>query len=787
MFSEEETIIPDNSEPQYEEVVSNGKVKKIKRLLLILGFALAVFGFILAVIIIINRPDNGQPVVVNTENETDNENNNNNLPDTSNNNIDENNNSNFTSLTDLEIEYLSFSDFYKELNDVEVVMNFNNYDLPINIKIDGLNYYDLSRKLNLDPVISDINNVGFAIVENPWQNEVDDFYGVYKKLEEKQIPFFITSDFMIYYYQNMVKQMFKGIEENVFYDNLWAINKELYDIARTRYETRLASIGNINDAILEGQRMEMAFFAVSLELLNPSPDQIATRGAIEDNKKFTEGDAKKFNFTPLPYMKDDILREVRMIKEAKESAKSPTMLYVRDYRDFTVPKEYKIDAKLHNFYLASKWLNSVFPIEYQSETCPDCLLEQEDWRLSMIAASLISSDFSSRESLKGRWAVIYKLMGFFHGLREEIDYIDYRDAIIAEFGEDYNIEEIFGDQNSQAASNLERLKNKLLSYEFSEIRGAINKNDPKNKKLLGFKMLTSPYWPNDYVFNRLTWPVVGKYQGVEANPYNLTSCNIENVIRRCNGISLDIVNLVTPMKDNEVFIDNSNYLNYEREANLLRDQLNRDGVWHTSNYWATISLMKSLIHDGPQIPAFTKSSKWSEKNVNTAMSAWVNFQLPMDEFSITPVFKGQTLGDAFNYDENVYVEPNLALLNELISTSHMIAGMFSALGIDREVNMASQTLQTIDNDLSMLKSIVVKELSGESISEEESEELRDFAKRYKVDNISTNEKILRHANNYNSKPIVQDLRKLKLMVITHKVGNNLVMAVGPIWNYKESR
>lgn len=788
MFSEEETIIPDNTELQPEEVLPSKK-SKTKRLLLIVGLVLTVLTFIFAIFLIINWKGNdavNHPLIVETETEDELEQGNNNLPELDNNQEAGDDDDSYVRLSDLEIEYLSFSDFYKT-PDNQVELNFNNYNLPVNIKIDGLNYYDLSRKLNLDPVIDDINNDGFAIITNPWQNEVNDFYGVYKKLEEKQIPFLITSDFMIYYYQNMTKQLFKGIEENLFYDNLWAINKELYEIAKSRYETRLAAIGNINDAILEGQRMEMAFFAVSLELLKPTPDQVAMKGAIEDNKKFTEGDAKKFSFSPLPYMKDDVVKEVQMIKLAKEPAKSPNLLYYRDYRDFKVPKEYKSDAKLNNFYLASKWLSSVFPLEYKSEACPDCLLEQEDWRLSMIAASLISSDFSSRDSLKGRWAVIYKLMGFFQGLREDIDYIYFRDAISSEFGDDYDIEELFGDDNSQAISNFERLRDKLLSYEFSEIKGALDKKNPENKKLLGFKMLTGAYWPNDYIFDRLTWPIVGEYQGKESRPKNLVNCNIESEDRRCNGISLDIANLVTPMKNNEEFIENSIYLNYDREAQSLSRELEEDEIWHASNYWGTISLMKKIIHGGSKDLAFAKSSKWEERNINTAISTWINLQLPLDELSINPTFKGQTLGDAFNYDENVYVEPNLALINELIATNEMIAKMFQALGVDREISMTSQTLATIDKDLQMLKRIIVKELEGEGIPEEDSEELRNFAKRYKVEGSTDNDKILTYKASDRVKPLVQDLRKLKLMTIAHKVGNNLVLAVGPIWDYKESR
>jgi hypothetical protein len=783
MFADDKTIIASNNEPQYEAPSPN-EPKSLRKILIIVGSVSLIFVVVFIVVLLLKKEPKIKPIENNT-NVTEEENSNINLPDLNGENGDNSTSTEDLRLTDAEIEYLSFSDFYQPItSDIEI--NINDYSLPLNIKIDGMNYYDLSRKINLDPVVDNLNNYGFAIMENPWQNEVDDFYGLYSRLEEKQIPFLITSDFLVYYHQNMLKQVFKGIEESVFYDNLWRINKELYEIAKNRYESRLAAIGSVNDAILEGQRMEMAFFAVSLELLKPAPDQIAAKGAIEDRTKFSEGDVETFYFNPPPYLKDDVLREVQLIRAARETAKSPNLLYMRNYKDFAVPTEYRLDAKLNNFYLASTWLTSLFPLEYQNDNCPDCYLDQEDWRLSMIAASLISSDFSSRDNLKGRWAMIYKLMAFFQGLREEVDYVDFRDALISVFGEDYDIEALFDDQNAEAMENLDKLKEALLSYNFSEIRGAIDKTESNNRKLLGFKMLTGPYWPNDYIFKRLTWPAVGRYQGKSLRPVNLTTCEVNGQPVRCNGFSLDIANLVIPMAGNEIFDENTNYINYDREANILKEQLNRDGMWHTSSYWSTISQMKTMISDKESMPVFAQSELWQKREINSAVSAWVNLQLPVDEFSLTPIFEGQTLGEFFSYDENVYVEPNLALINELLATNNMIADMFKALSLNQETNLAFQVINTIDDDLSMIKEIIVKELSGEKLNEKDSENIRDFAKKYQINVANTSDNVL-HFASQSRQSLELDLRKLKLMAIVHKSGDSQVISVGPIWDYKESR
>jgi len=788
MFSEHSTVLSSNQEAKFEDPIA--PKRPLKKIILIIALVLAVAAFVVSIFLIINKIKQNEEIpapLVEQNNETGfNEKPVNTLPDL--NGESENEiGSGKNVLPYLNVEYLSFSDFYKA-PDNNLITNFKDYELPINIKIDGLNYYDLARKINLDAAVNDLNRLGFAVLDNPWSREINDFYSIYERLEQKQVPIMITSDFLIYYYQNSLKKIFKDIEEDVFYTNLWLVTKELYTLAKNRYEARLASIGQINDSILEGQRMAMVFFAVALELLKAESSQIVSKGSLEEVGKFSQIDADRFSFNPAPYIRADVLAEVTLIKTAKDIKKSPNLLYIRDYSEFKVPNEYKNDAKLNNFYLASKWLNSVFPLEYKSATCLDCLLDKEDWRLSMIAASLISTDFSSRPDLKNRWARVYKLMGYFSGLREEINYVDYRDALTYLFGENYVVEEIFDDYNKEAFNNLEKLRNKLLTYEYPIIRGALDKNDPANKAKIGFKMLAEPYWPNDYIFSRLTWPQVGKYTGEDKRPNNLTACDVgRGVIVRCNGISLDIANLVRPLTSHEIFDENSQYENYIEESIKLTAELNSDALWHTSNYWSTISIMRALTSKQVRQPVFTNSLEWENKNINTAISAWVNMQLPLEAVSLAPVFRGQGLTSFARYSEYAYIEPNLPLINELIAINNMIAQMFAALRLNEEISSATRNIQLIDNDLQALRKIIIKELSGEELDEKDGEIITDFARRYLVDANNDSDKIVEINFPKNKIILQQNLSQLKLMAVVHLVGNNKVISVGPVWSNQESR
>ncbi|HBA36350.1 TPA: hypothetical protein DCZ15_00585 [Candidatus Falkowbacteria bacterium] len=684
------------------------------------------------------------------------------------------------------VEYLSFVDFY-EAPDNQITANIDDYSLPLNIKLDVMNYYDVSRKLSLDPAVDRLNNNGFAVIDNPWTSAATDFSAVYKNLADKQIPLLITSDFILYYYQGIMKKTFKSVEENVFYDNLWEINKELYTMAKNRYEARLAAIGNINDSILEGERLATAFFAVALELLKPSADQIGTK-SLNDGQ-FTFADSNRFYFIVPTYLRDDVLAEVDLIRKAGSAVvKSPVLLYSRDYAEFVVPPEYKDNAKLKNFYLTAKWLSAAFPLHYRQASCPDCLLDQADWRISLIAASLISSDFSDRPELKNKWARIYKIMSFFQGLQEDLNYVHYRDALGKLFGADYQVEKLFDDRNQEAAGNLEKLRTELSAYKFPAIAGAIDRQDAAGRALVGLRMLTEPYWPNDYLFGRLVTPAVGAYSASSTAASNVTFCKEKTGLNRCNGFALDIVNLVYPVDNNDYFTENTAYANYQSAVAALRQELNTEVIWQSSNYWLTLHLIKSALEvDKKNQPIFAASDAWNDQALRTAVGAWINFQLPLEKFTIVPASDRKSLDNFSRWSENSYVEPNLNLINELLANNEMILKMFSALGLETDVKLAFREMRDFSANLEMLKKIVIKELSGEKLTEADNEIIADFTKQLAIKPATVADKKLFLPLSSQKNGLKEDLSRLKLLLIIHQEGDNKVFSVGPVWDYQEGR
>jgi len=489
-----------------------------------------------------------------------------------------------------------------------------------------------------------------------------------------------------------------------------------------------------------------------------------------------------------PYLRDDVLKEEAMIRQAKGTTKSPVLLYSKNYADFTVPVDYRAQAKLNNFYLTTVWLNAVFPLNYRNSHCPDCLLDYADWRINLTAASFMAQDFSSLPELKNKWARVYKVMSFFKGLREELNYVQYRDALTAVFGADYKIDRLFDDTNSEAKANLEKLRNKLLTYNFPAIQGGRDQSQPVEAALLGFRMLAEPFSPNDYLFARLTYPNVGVYQAASLPSDNLTACQVKGAFRRCQGFALDPVNLVFPLGANDYFQVNTDYAGYASAASDLKKELTESGLAHATSYWSTLSLIGAYLEmPKASLPIFSRNEAWNEASLKTAPALWVNWQLPWEEFSLNQLFHGQGLTNLSRWNENSYVEPNLTILNELIATNDMIKAMFNALQLDREAPLALSLLSGAGDNLSLLKDVVVKELRGESLSADDNESVADFTKQLTITPAKAEDKRLTIGFGQQKTGLKEDLSQLELMLVIHQEGESKVLSVGPVWDYIESK
>ncbi|MFA5359434.1 MAG: DUF3160 domain-containing protein [Patescibacteria group bacterium] len=690
-------------------------------------------------------------------------------------------------INNVKAETLSFDQFYQKIED-KINFNYSKLKLPLQVKTDVANYYDVSRKLEFNDVnLNEINANGFTTIDNQISTK-DNFYDTYIALIGQGIPQLVTSDFLIYYYQNLLKEIFADVKSNTFFNDLWLINKSFFDIANSRYKTTALKVKIENDPVLEGQRLEAAYFATTLELLRVKEGQIINPKEPDENK-FSEKEAGIYDFNLPDYLNDDVKKEVELIYQAKENAKSPVFRYYQDYALYKVPKDLQYNDRLKNFYLANKWVNSIFPLYYRDAKCPDCFLDKNDWLINLVANSYIAKDFSNNQDLKNRWARVYKVLSFFSGLRKDLTYLQFNDVLSSLHGADYKIENIFSIEKGldNALANALKIQSEVeKKFNFSEIEGGYNRNDIAVRPQIGMRLLQQDYWPDNYIFNQLITPNVGTYkkQFVDLRENNVTGCRLgkQKIFSRCKPIGLDIINLYVPITNNDYFKENTYYDKYTTQSKKLSDQLKTftSGSWHNSNYWSIMYLnQQSLLKsDGLDGPLYTLSSAWQQKNLNTAMSAWINLKLPNDKI-ILNVQQGNNL--TVSNETETFVEPNLVLINELISNINMLSQMLNELRIVKDIDVTLKKISDAMDDFNAIKSLAVKELQGETLDKDSQLIVQNILKRYTVTESPDKNVIF----NFGKLKTIESINGIKLQAAVYQQKDKKVLLVGPIFNYVE--
>lgn len=687
---------------------------------------------------------------------------------------------------DLKGETLTFGSFYKPITDTATI-KISGVKLPLNVKSQVSNYYETSRKINLDPVLNNLNKNGFGVIDNPFNKSSNNFFAIYSEINQRSIPSVVTGDFLIYYYQNFLKQIYKEVEASYFYDSIWRVTNELYNKANGRYQERRQKLGVASDSLLEAERLEAAYFAAGLALLKPSKEQISPAEDINDSTKFKPSEATRFDFSAPGYLADDLSKEIELIKAAQKTVKSPLLLYERNYQDFAIPDEYKSSAKLRNFYLASRWYTSLFPLYFKDKDCANCLLDREDWIINQSAAHLIASDLSSSQSLKNDWAKIYKVISFFSGLRSELTYLHYQDVRVANF-KDEAIDQVLG---IGSFDRLVKLRDDLAKIEFKAAEGAYLRNSAYYKPMLGMRLLQTYYWPNRSFYDQLTYDPVGNHkQPMDAKGNWITylsACKSKDIYYRCRGLGFDILNIsLNRLPKSKFILDNINYEKYSSQVDAIRKQLSAFNVidWHNNNFWVTLSIAGAHMNEKLEVLPYDNTEQWYERKLSTSLASLTSLSLPPDVWQASRERVNSGLEVSGNLASLNYIEPNLKLIDELLANSKMLFSALSGLGVvkDNDANFLD-----LINKMETSRLIMHKEMADEKLSIEDYQFISDLISQFKVEKQS-NKVVANYFYDSISKQnfkIQQTIESPKVLLLIYEKDGKKILAAGPVFSYKE--
>ena len=705
---------------------------------------------------------------------------------------DPNDPNNSNALNALAKEKQFISSFWRP-TEINFEPKVNTYQIPLaEIKNQIVNYRDFSRKIDVEPGLEKLAANGFVVITNPFKLPSSDWETSYKTIRENELPIFISSDSIAGIYQTTLHVIYKEIEQDIFYPSLWKLLNQIYQKTKVRYEQKFKEFGIQTDLLTEANRLELSYLAVALKLLQPDAAQIREPLSTDNNKFFTPQEGLQYSFNIPDYLQQEITEEIELINKKAKLVESKVFLYPKDYQIFNVPEQYRTSEKLKNYYLAITWLNEgFFPLWYQNETCPNCLLDEQDHQINFTAALLLSTDLASDQNLKNSWANIYKSISFFKGLESNLTYIDYVQALKNSFGNDYDIEQIINSGNETVRERINILQQNLESVKFLSALGGDNESKPAT----GLRLLRNYHLLENKLFDRLTYNQSGTYLGETKNvllPF--TACNIDKEFLRCWPTSLDLFNLLDNKAAANILSQDKNnlYQNYQSNLNQLRDELTKfdTNTWHDNAYLSLLSALQKINHDNPTgYPSFMTNDAWQKKLLTTSLGAWVDFHKEIN-FEKTDAKESGGLGSYFPYG---YVEPQIVFYGELLSNVNMIIEGFNTLQIISPLSRSYERLENLKITLEKLIEISKKELENDALELTDYEFINNFNKHIRTfigdvrkENIQ-NTHTLRFIFS-NNRTLDQKNQNLNYIIVAYPNSDGqLYFAVGPVYNFTEEK
>jgi len=687
-----------------------------------------------------------------------------------------------------------FISSYYQLSKTDYQAQARQYQLPINnIKETVANYRDFSRKIALEQVENQLSANGFIALSNPFGETADDWQNSYTLIKENNLPLFITADSILGVYQNTTQTIYKEIEKDFFYPSMWNLVSGLYDQAKKRYEVKKQKFGIETDLTAEAGRLEMAYLAVALQLLQPETSQIKEVIGIE-KESFSPQEAETYSFRLPDYLKTEVTQEIALINQKPKAAKSAIFLYQKDYSQYQIPANYQISEKLKNYYLTITWLkNNIFPLWSKADGCADCLLDEQDYPIHFLAGLYLTQDLSKNQTLKNRWANIYKTISFFQGLETNLTYLNYNQILEDRYGADYDLDEIFSTDLDTAKKNIKEIQQALAALSFSKLLDG----DQNSRATAGLRLLRNKHLLEDSVFSQLTGSAIGRYldESKDSKDLPFTACSSAGEINRCWPSGLDLFNLIENKTAQDALIRtrDNRYQNYQSKIKELNAEIKKfdQNTWHDNSYLATLSALQTLNSGNLSgFPTFMQTKAWGLKTLNTDLAALVDAK---KEISLEKTELRQTTGLKSYAGNYGYVEPQIEFYNQLLANVKMIKNGFTNLGIIANTDKTFDRLTNLESILAKAIAISKKELTNETLAVNDYDFINDFdnliksvigdIKEENRQNIYTTDIILNEKNTFQ-----QYLDGLNYLVIIYPDSDGkLILAAGPAYRYAEGK
>jgi hypothetical protein len=369
-----------------------------------------------------------------------------------------------------------------------------------------------------------------------------------------------------------------------------------------------------------------------------------------------------------------------------------------DYSDFMPRGHYSRSEILRRYFLMTRWL-SAGPFRPTPDGARRALL--------LMAAT----DAPSQARLKR----VLNVMSVFVGDADDADMASYTPLARGVWGDMPQSVDLADE--AKIAAFVQRVE-KLPPPRIAPSRGP------------AFRFLPQPYTLDAEIMQNLVYDRNPPDVGTEEQP-------------RYFALGLDVMavlgsNRARQILDNTQFqgtffnfnLKETQYQGYDEQSGALRDRFRAmsEAEWNRNLYTRTLHSLLPLLRPKPQSSyTFTRSTAWTDKNLNTALATWAELKhdtMPKMPVAIETGGEGGISEAPLWEQPQGFVEPApevFGRLNALVATEREVLTDAGYLSADMK-----QRLDTFSALLSMVSNLEKKQSSGGRLTPREIEQLRFF-------------------------------------------------------------
>ena len=506
---------------------------------------------------------------------------------------------------------------------------------------------------------------GFAAT----QSQYEQIYDILQENEDNDIPSFVSSDSVLHAFHVLYDLALRETETYTFWDLLGNLTKSLVATSYEQYQ--FAPEGRWKDAALRN----VMYFSVADYLL--------------DNQT-----------TIYPEVIDEVTNVLSLIEGHSNFTNAWFQHYIEDFTQYVPRGHYTRTEKLEHFFLAMMWYGRI-AFRLQPGTTPLAIEQGKNETAQAILLAL-----ALEEDVDGIpynpdgytvWDAIYEPTRFFVGDADDLLPVEYLSLV----------GDIWG-----TISSLNDLDNDTLLMEFIDsaltfreplILSSVIDDTQSLNETKGLRFMGQRFVPDSYFLSELVYDNVGTQYAPRLLPKGL-----------------DVMAVLGSARAWELLDDQKNYYQYVEQMEFLWNSVENMSAeeWTHNLYYLWLYTLLPLLNDpGDGYPMFMQSEAWVDKQLMTSLGSWTELRhdtilYVKQSYTVAPGSIGPPPERVVGYVEPVpRVYARLAALCDMMIEGLTTRGILSP--------RISTRLQQMHNFLLHLKTISEKELTGQTLTDDE--------------------------------------------------------------------